>query len=146
MNRCGSSCHSRGICSNGRCVCSNRTYAGDACEMCQLSDTMNVGCFYAGNDSQPSCMCYLSSSKTRRTPYLCSIFKNEREEIGKPGWSISLCIIDSVRFIEVPCDRIAMPVKRESCSRSLFPEPLCGESSHSLIFHVEKCSKENQVV
>ncbi|CAF1500938.1 unnamed protein product, partial [Adineta ricciae] len=119
MNRCVSSCHSRGICSNGRCVCSNRTYAGDACEMCQLSDTMNVGCFYAGNDSQPSCMCYLSSSKTRRTPYLCSVFKNEREEI------------------EVPCDRIAMPVKRESCSRSLFPEPLCGDTTHSLIFHVQ---------
>ncbi|UJR15454.1 hypothetical protein I4U23_002397 [Adineta vaga] len=117
MNRCGSSCYSRGICSNGHCVCSNRTYVGDDCEMCRLTDTINVGCFHMGNDTQPPCMCYLSQSKTRQTPYLCSTFKNEREEI------------------EVPCDRMITSITLETCSRSLFDEPICGNTTHSLIYH-----------
>lgn len=83
MSLCGSSCHSRGICSNGHCVCSNRTYIGDDCEMCRLTDTINVGCFHFNNESQPPCMCYLSRSKTRQTPYLCTTLKNDLGEIGK---------------------------------------------------------------
>ncbi|CAF4296765.1 unnamed protein product, partial [Adineta steineri] len=119
MNLCSSSCHSRGICSNGHCVCSNQTYIGDDCEICRLTDTVHVGCFHIGNDSQPPCMCYLSRSKTRQTPYLCTTLKNDRGEI------------------EVPCDRIITPVEREVCSRTLFGEPSCGIMSHSLIFHIQ---------
>ncbi|CAF0998634.1 unnamed protein product [Adineta steineri] len=119
MNLCSSSCHSRGICSNGHCVCSNQTYIGDDCEICRLTDTVHVGCFHIGNDSQPPCMCYLSRSKTRQTPYLCTTLKNDRGEI------------------EVPCDRIITPTEREVCSRTLFGEPSCGTMSHSLIFHIQ---------
>ncbi|CAF5059345.1 unnamed protein product, partial [Rotaria socialis] len=52
-------------------------------------------------------MCYLSRSKIRQTPYLCTTLKNERGEI------------------EVPCDRIIAPLKREQCSRTLFPDSSC---------------------
>jgi hypothetical protein len=84
MNLCGSSCHSRGICSNGECVCSNQTYIGDDCEMCRLTDSIHVGCFHIGNNNpQLSCMCYLTRSKTRQTPYLCTTLKNDRGEIGR---------------------------------------------------------------
>ncbi|CAF3052787.1 unnamed protein product [Rotaria socialis] len=119
LNLCGSSCHSRGICSNGQCVCSNRTYAGDDCEMCRLTNSINVGCSHIGNDSQPPCMCYLSQSNRRKTPYLCTVLRTDRGEL------------------EVPCDRIISPLKREQCSRLLFFEPSCESTTHSLIYHMQ---------
>lgn len=76
MNLCGTSCHNRGICSNGECVCSNQTYIGDDCEMCRLTDRIHVGCFHS------SCTCYLSRSPSRQTPYLCTTLKQDRGEIG----------------------------------------------------------------
>ena len=51
--------------------------------MCRLTNLINAGCFHIGNDSQPPCMCYLSHSNLRQTPYLCTTFKNDRGEIGK---------------------------------------------------------------
>jgi hypothetical protein len=136
---CGSSCHSRGICSNGHCVCSNRTYTGDDCEMCRLTNLINVGCIHIGNDSQPPCMCYLSQSNFRKTPYLCTIIKNDRGEIGK------LIRLDFFLFffqkifvcIEVPCDRIISSLKQNQCLRNLFFEPLCEERKYSLIYHIQ---------
>lgn len=83
LNICGSSCHSRGICSNGHCVCSNRSYTGDDCEMCKITSSISAGCVHIGSDSQPPCMCYLSQSMRRKTPYLCTILKNDRGEIGR---------------------------------------------------------------
>jgi hypothetical protein len=82
LNLCGSSCHSRGICSDGQCACLNRTYAGDDCEMCRLTSQIDVGCVHIGYDSPPPCMCYLSRSAVRQTPYLCTTVKNDRGEIG----------------------------------------------------------------
>lgn len=135
MNLCGSSCHSRGICSDGHCVCSNRTYIGDECELCRLTDSITVGCFHIGNDTQPPCMCYLSQSKTRRTPYFCTTLLNEHGETG----TMRECVLAwlTLCFPEVPCDRLATAVKREACSRTLFAEPGCWETSHSLMFHVQ---------
>lgn len=83
MNLCGLSCHNRGICSNGECVCSNRTYVGDDCEMCRLTDEINVGCSHIGDNLHTSCMCYLTRSNIRQTPYLCTTLKSDRGEIGK---------------------------------------------------------------
>jgi hypothetical protein len=51
--------------------------------MCRLTNSIKAGCFHIANDSQPPCMCYLSQSKLRQTPYLCTRFKNDRGEIGK---------------------------------------------------------------
>jgi hypothetical protein len=52
--------------------------------MCRFTDSINVGCFHIGNNNpQPSCMCYLTRSKTRQTPYLCTTLKNDRGEIGR---------------------------------------------------------------
>ncbi|UJR31341.1 hypothetical protein I4U23_018836 [Adineta vaga] len=119
LNLCGSSCHTRGICSNGHCICSNRTYTGDDCDMCRLTDSISVGCLHIGNDSQPPCMCYLSQSKRRQTPYICTTMQNDRGES------------------EVPCDRIISPIQRDQCSRGLFLDPLCDELAHSLIYHIQ---------
>lgn len=119
MNICGSSCHSRGICSNGHCVCSNRSYTGDDCEMCRLTNSINAGCVHIGNDYQPPCMCYLSQSNTRQTPYLCTTIKSDRGEI------------------EVPCDRIITSIERNQCRRNLFSQPLCDENNYSLIYHLQ---------
>ena len=83
LNICGSSCHTRGICSNGQCVCLNRTYIGDDCEMCRLTNQINVGCIHVGLDAQPPCMCYLSKSNARQTPYLCTIMRTDQGETGK---------------------------------------------------------------
>ncbi|CAF4585085.1 unnamed protein product, partial [Rotaria magnacalcarata] len=52
-------------------------------------------------------MCYLSQSNRRKTPYLCTVLRADRGEL------------------EVPCDRIISPLKREQCSRLLFLEPSC---------------------
>jgi hypothetical protein len=51
--------------------------------MCRLTNIINVGCVHIGNDSQPPCMCYLTKSNHRQTPYLCTTIKNDRGEIGK---------------------------------------------------------------
>jgi hypothetical protein len=51
--------------------------------MCRLTNLINVGCYHVENDFQSSCMCYLSRSKLRQTPYLCTRLRNDREEIGK---------------------------------------------------------------
>ena len=136
-NSCGSACHTRGICSNGECVCSNRTYTGDDCEMCRISETVRAGCFQVSGSPSAPCMCYLSRSKVRQTPYLCIALKENREETG---WYQSILWPSLHRSdfdrIEVPCDRIASPSERESCSRNLFDDPVCERPTHSLIFHV----------
>ena len=140
LNLCGSSCHSRGICSNGQCVCSNRTYTGDDCEMCRLSDSINAGCVHLGSDSQPPCMCYLSQSNLRQTPYLCTTMKNDR---GETGMMMMILLLHSLRIdgefsllVEVPCDRIISSLQRTECSRQLFSNPSCDEQKYSLIYHL----------
>lgn len=40
-------------------------------------------------------------------------------------------------LIEVPCDRIISPLKRESCLRTRFVEPSCDNRTHELIYHMQ---------
>lgn len=58
--------------------------------MCRLTDSINVGCVHVGNDFQSPCMCYLSQSNARQTPYLCTIIKDDRGEIGENKYSFFL--------------------------------------------------------
>lgn len=54
-----------------------------------------------------------------------------------------ICII-----LEVPCDRSITPLNEEKCSRTLFLEPPCDESSYRLIYHRSTktclCRENNQ--
>ena len=108
--------------------------------MCRLTDAINVGCFHAGHNSQLSCICYLSRSKLRQTPYLCTAVKYDRGEIGTLRISSFLLLLklfyNSI-IIEVPCDRIIAPLKQKSCSRTLFLKPSCEGPKYSLIYHVQ---------
>lgn len=89
MNLCGSACQTRGICSNGECVCSNRTYTGNDCEMCRVTETVRAGCFQLSTGPSASCMCYLSRSQIRQTPYLCIASKDDRGETGSFQWVLT---------------------------------------------------------
>jgi hypothetical protein len=40
-------------------------------------------------------------------------------------------------MIEVPCDRIISPIKRDQCSRRIFLEPFCDERLYSVIYHLQ---------
>lgn len=142
LKLCGSSCHSRGICSSGHCICSNRTYIGDDCEMCRLNDKVTAGCLHIGHDSSSSpCMCYLTQSYQQKTPYLCTTMRYDRGEIGSSEYLFWFLFELNLGFLEVPCDRFVSSIKRSQCLRNLFSQPDCTEDKYTLIYdlHNEIC-------
>ncbi|CAF0737282.1 unnamed protein product [Didymodactylos carnosus] len=113
---CGYPCHSRGICSNDQCICSNLTYTGDDCKMCRIGNEV-IGCV----DATLPCVCYLTKSLKYHTPYSCmSLIKREE--------------------VEVPCRRVIQISDRKQCTKSLFNPPCVEENTISYETNRNRCS------
>ena len=82
----------RGICSNGQCICSNRSYTGDDCQMCRLTNSIHAGCVHIGPDSHPPCMCLSISIQSSKKPRICvQSWRMNGEKTGEfPAWSVSI--------------------------------------------------------
>ena len=136
LEMCRSACYHRGICSKNGCACLNETYAGDDCSLCVLNHHLHVGCFDDNSNSQRQCLCYLTRSSVRQTPYRCISLTMSTEEIGP--WirtTHSYWFDIFIVFLEVPCDRMISPIAEKRCSKEIFGEPWCDGVRYSLIYH-----------